>query len=110
LAESGRTRHAVLADLIPGLSIADQCRLEERHLVVTGKLRTYRIHLGSGNIQMEPENRYLCIVEDRKAERAKVRLPFAVILSKAFILADDDRIKDKSIVAQIRQGLPDGAV
>jgi Domain of unknown function (DUF4132) len=115
LAESGRTRHAVLADLIPGLSIAGKCRIEERHLVITGKLRTYRIHLGSGNIQMEPENRYLCIVEDRKAERAKVRLPFegdqtlAIILSKAFMLAADDRIQDKSIVAQIRQGLPGGA-
>jgi Domain of unknown function (DUF4132) len=116
LAESGRTRHAVLADLIPGLSIADQCRLDERHLVVRGKLRTYRIHLGSGNIQMEPENRYLCIVQERKAERAKVRLPFegdetlSVILSKAFMLADDDRIKDKSIIAQISQGLSGGAV
>jgi Domain of unknown function (DUF4132) len=116
LAETGRTRHAVLADLIPGLSIAGQCRLEARHLVVRGKLRTYLIHLGSGNIQMEPENRYLCIVQERKAERAKVRLPFegdemlSIILSKAFLLADDDRIADKSILAQIREGLADVAV
>jgi hypothetical protein len=55
-------------------------------------------------------------VQERKAERAKVRLPFegdeilSIILSKAFMLADDDRIKDKSIVAQIGQRLPGGAV
>jgi hypothetical protein len=97
-------------------SVSQTCRLGERHLVVRGKLRTYRVHLGSGNIQMEPENRYLCIVWEREAERAKVRLPFegdetlSVILSKAFMLADDDRIKDKSIIAQIGQGLPGAAV
>ena len=111
LSETGKTRRAVLEDLLPGLAIAPCCRLEERYLVVKGKLRTYRIHLGSGNIQMEPNSQYLCIVQDRTVARKNVRLPFegddtlSVIISKAFMLADDDKIKDASIRSQIAHGL-----
>jgi uncharacterized protein DUF4132 len=111
LTESGKMRHAVLKDLLPGLAIASRCRLEERYLVVEGKLRTYRIHLGSANIQMEPDSRYLCVVPDRQGGRGRVRLPFegdetlSIILSKASMLADDDKIKDASIRSQI-QGRP----
>src|SRR5262245_49396062 len=112
LSELGKMRHAVLADILPGLTIAACCRLEPRWLVVEGKLRSYRIHLGSGNIQMEPNNQYLCIVQERQSAPGRLRLPFegdqtlSVILSKAFMLADDDQIKDPSIRRQIDQGLP----
>jgi hypothetical protein len=112
LSETGKTRHAVLKDLLPGLAIASRCRLEERYLVVEGRLRTYRIHLGSGNIQMEPNSQYLCIVRDRAVAHRNVRLPFegddtlSVIISKAFMLADDDKIKDGSIRSQIARGAP----
>jgi hypothetical protein len=107
LTESGRTRRAVLADLLPGLPIGTRCRLEERWLVVEGRLHTYRIHLGSGSVQMLPDSQYLCIVPDHKSAGARVPLPFegdatlSLILSKAFLLADDDKIKDRSIVSQI---------
>jgi hypothetical protein len=112
LSETGKTRHAVLKDLLPGLAIASRCRLEERYLIVEGKLRTYWIHLGSGNVQMEPNNQYLCIVRDRTAGSKHVRLPFegddtlSIILSKAFMLIDDDKIKDASIRSQIQGGSP----
>jgi hypothetical protein len=108
LTETAKTRHAVLRDLLPGLTIADRCRLEDRFLVVVGKLRTYRIHLGSSNIRMEPNDQYLCIVEDHQNAGGHVRLPFdgdnmlSLILSKAFLLAHDDKIKDQSIVSQIK--------
>jgi hypothetical protein len=109
LSETGKTRHAVLKDLLPGLAIADRCRLEERFLVITGKLRTYRIHLGSSNIMMQPNDQYLCIVQDHQNAGGRVRLPFegdnmlSLILSKAFLLADDDKIKDASIMSQIKR-------
>ena len=80
------------------LSIADQCSLDDRHLVVRGKLQAYRIHLGSGNIMMASNNQYLCIVPAPGSENGRVRLPFegdgllSVILSKAFMLAEDDKI------------------
>jgi hypothetical protein len=114
LSETGKTRATVLATLLPQLAIAGQCALEERFLVVHGKLRTYRIHLGSANIQMEPNNQYLCIVPGRgQSDRSKplddLVLPFegdnvlSIILSKAFLLAADDKITDPAIVRQIEQ-------
>jgi hypothetical protein len=74
--------------------------------VVRGDLRTYKIHLGSGNILMEPNDAYLCIVSTRDPD-AGLFLPFeedgrlALILSKAFLLANDTAITDPSITRQI---------
>jgi hypothetical protein len=108
LTESGKVRHAVLRELLPGLTIAPRCRLEEIYLVVEGKLRTYRIHLGFGNILMEPDSQQLSVAESRlNAVETRARIPFegdhilSIILSKAFMLADDDKIKDPSIREQI---------
>jgi len=112
LSVSASTRRETLKRLVPKLKISSQCSFEERFLVVRGTLRTYKIHLGSGNIQMEPNNQYLCIVPDRKTgdgrELGKVYLPFegdtmlSIIISKAFLLADDDKIKDVTILKQTR--------
>ncbi len=111
LPETARTRKQVLQCLIPRLKIADRCRLTERFLVVQGDVRTYKIHLGSGNILMEPNDQYLCIVPARGAANGglagEVFLPFegdgtlAIILSKAFLLAEDKKIKDPTILHQI---------
>jgi Domain of unknown function (DUF4132) len=111
LSETAKTRKQVLGRLIPRLKIADRCRLTERFLVVRGDVRTYKIHLGSGNILMEPNDQYLCIVPARGAADGgfggKVFLPFegdgtlAIILSKAFLLAEDKKIKDPTILRQI---------
>jgi hypothetical protein len=112
LGETARTRRAVLERLIPRLKIASQCTLGDRFLEVRGKLRTYRIHLGSGNILMEPNDQYLCIVPARdpvSLDTNRVFLPFegdstlSIVLSKAFLLAADDTIKDPIIVRQIRR-------
>jgi hypothetical protein len=109
---TAKTRKEILERLIPRLKIADRCSFEEKFLVVRGSLRTYKIHLGSGNIQMEPNNQYLCIVPDRGVAAKggdKYFLPFegdrtlSILLSKAFLLAEDTKIKDPSIVSQIRQ-------
>jgi hypothetical protein len=114
LSEAAKTRRAVLQDLLPGLKIAKQCRLDDRFLVVEGRLRTYRIHLGSANVQMEPNNQYLCIVRGGPNPGGHVRLPFdgdemlSLVLSKAFLLAEDDKIQDTSILSQIRQSSPNG--
>ena len=90
--------------------IADRCTIEDRFLVVRGDLRTYKIHLGSGNILMEPNDQYLCIVRDasQSTRDGGVVLPFegdhtfALILSKALLLAEDKKIKDQVILNQIR--------
>jgi hypothetical protein len=117
LSANGQTRKAVLERLIPRLKIAPRCSFSEKFLVVKGDLRTYKIHLGSGNILMEPNDQYLCIVPrrsaaDRPADRpadGAVFLPFegdqtlSVILSKALMLADDRKISDPTIVSQIKK-------
>ena len=110
LTETAKTRRQVLERLVPRLKIASRCSLEERFLVVRGDLRTYKIHLGSGNILMSPNDQYLCIVPKQTTAASagdKVFLPFegdgvlSVILSKALLLSEDTKIKDPTITAQI---------
>lgn len=110
LSATAQTRREVLTKLLPRLKIASRCSLADRFLIVQGDLRTYKIHLGSGNILMEPNDQYLCIVQDRSIGSADVPvtfLPFegdqrlALILSKAFLLADDRKITDPTITRQI---------
>lgn len=107
LTETARMRRDALARLLPRLAVADRCTLLDRFLRVRGDLRTYKIHLGSGNILMEPNDAYLCIVPRGSGE--PVFLPFeedggmlSVILSKAFLLAADSAISDPTITRQIR--------
>ena len=113
LSESAKIRREVLERLVPALSIADRCELEPQYLVVRGDVRTYRIHLGSGNILMSPNDQYLCIVAARDRRAAKLFLPFdddatlSLVLSKAFMLADDRKITDPTIWAQIKPSYAD---
>ena len=108
LGASAQTRRDVLAALVPKLKVKDRLSLEGRFLIMRGDLRTYKIHLGSGNILMEPNDQYLCIVPDRSTRSAELVLPFegdgglSVILSKALLLAADTKIKDETILRQIR--------
>lgn len=110
LEESAITRRAALERLIPKTKIAERCTVADRYLIVRGQIRTYKIHIGSGNILMEPDDSYLCIVPARRADIAdKLFLPFeedggrlSLIISKAFLLAADDAITDETILRQLR--------
>ena len=110
LRPTGETRREILAEIIPALQISERLRLEERWLHVEGDLGSYRIHLGSGGVQRDPGG-HLCIVEDlspSKRTRSQVALPFegdqilSLILSKALLLANDKKIKDPTILSQLR--------
>jgi len=109
LSATAISRRETLERLIPRLKIADKCMLSDRFLLVQGTRRHYKIHLGSGNILMEPNDQYLCIVPDAKARAGtpQVYLPFegdatlSIILSKAFLLAEDRAIKDPVILRQL---------
>lgn len=112
LTESSKTRKQVLQTLIPRLKIAGRCELTDKFLVVRGDIRTYKIHLGSGNILMEPNDQYLCIVPSRGSGgtgKDKLFIPFegdqtlAIILSKAFLLAEDKKITDPTITRQLKR-------
>ncbi|NUR32317.1 MAG: DUF4132 domain-containing protein [Catenulispora sp.] len=108
LSGTAETRKALLERLVPRLAIRDRAHVDGRFLVVRGDRRTYKIHLGSGNILMEPDDQYLCIVPKQATERTgDVFLPFegdrvlAVILSKALLLAKDTEITDPTITRQL---------
>jgi hypothetical protein len=110
LSATAQTRKEVLERLVPRLAIADRCSFTDRSLVVRGDLHTYKIHLGSGNVLMSPNDQYLCIVPKQAgAGGERVFLPFegdtmlSVILSKALLLAGDREIADPTIVRQIRR-------
>lgn len=110
LSESAIGRKDLLERLLPGLPIASQCRIEDKWLIVEGQLCRYKIHIGSGGVYMSPSDKYLCIVPTPtvKEPAEKIFLPFesdtilSLILSKAFLLANDKFIKDKTILTQIK--------
>jgi len=60
---------------------------------------------------MEPNDQYLCIVPARSADKStdKLFIPFegdrglSIVLSKAFLLADDLKITDTTITSQINR-------
>lgn len=115
LGVSAELRKTVLQRLVPMLKIGNRCSFSDRFLVVRGDIRTYKIHLGSGNILMEPNDQYLCIVPKQSVSTSgapEVFLPFegdntmSVILSKAFLLAEDTKIKDTTITSQIGKSSP----
>jgi hypothetical protein len=106
-----KNRKEILSSLLMRLKIKDVAVIKDKFLVVKGKLRTYKIHIGSTNILMEPNDQYLCIVPDRSAKNhtENLFLPFegdtglSIILSKAFLLVDDDKITDSTITSQINR-------
>ena len=113
LSATALMRREILEGLLPKLKIRERTKIEDKFLVVRGDRAIYKIHLGSGNVMMEPGSRYLCIVPgrnvDASGERAphRIFLPFegdntlAIILSKAFLLAEDSKITDPTILRQL---------
>jgi hypothetical protein len=110
LSEVAKTRKLALERLVPRLKIGRVSEIKGNFLVVRGHRHVYKIHLGSGNILMEPNDQYLCIVPDRSTKTlgdSAVFLPFegdavlSIILSKAQLLMDDDKITDSTILRQL---------
>jgi len=108
---TAKTRKVVLERLIPRLKIKDVATIDGRFLRVQGKRHIYKIHIGSGNIQIATRgDRYLCIVPGRGKDKSldDIYLPFegdrglSIVLSKAFMLAADDKIKDGTILSQLK--------
>jgi hypothetical protein len=79
-------------------------RLNRRRLAQPGRAAA----TGSGNIQIEPDDRHLCI-GPASSRRPRVILPsdgdqvLSVILSKALLLAADDKITGPAVLQQLKQ-------
>ena len=81
--------------------------VKERHVLIEGQLNRYSIHLGSGIIHQRPGG-YVCVVPVHNSQRGRVFLPFvdkdpksAEIIAKTVMLANDKKIKDPTILAQL---------
>jgi hypothetical protein len=110
------SRAQLLATLIDELGLAG-VRVDGTSAVVRGSRATYRVHLTSGSIHVEPGG-YLCVVPASFGGTTHKRLflPFAdedrmtsVILSKVLLLAEDEKITDPSILAQLARLAPTAA-
>jgi hypothetical protein len=105
LVESGKRRRAMLERIVPRLKIAPKLKLGDRYLVVQGTRHEYEIHLGSGACSRG--GRHICIVPKSTAEGDRIWLPFegdrtlSIIISKAMLLAADDKITDPVILGQL---------
>jgi Domain of unknown function (DUF4132) len=105
LVESGKRRRAMLARIVPRLKIAGRLKLGDRYLVVQGTRHEYQIHLGSGACSRG--GRHICIVPKSSVESDKIWLPFegdrtlSIIISKALLLAADNKITDPVILRQL---------
>ena len=107
-ATMAQSRAQLLAALIADLGL-DRVTVDGIYAVVRGTRATYRVHLTSGGIHVEPGG-YLCVVPSSFGGSAHGRLflPFAdedrmtsVILSKVLLLNDDEHISDPTILAQL---------
>jgi hypothetical protein len=104
--EAQALRKAFVETLLPSLAIAERCHVAGDWLMVDGTRTTYRIHLGSGASQLAETGRHLCIVP-KGGEDELDFLPsegdptLSLILSKAMLLAQDDRIEDLTILSQL---------
>ncbi len=105
--ESAERRAELVLNLMQDIGLT-QVTCEGHYAFIEGKLASYRIHLGSGVIHIQPGN-YLCIVPEQKQDD-DLYLPFAdvdkrmaEIISKVFLLINDDQITDESILSQITQ-------
>ncbi|MEV4415982.1 DUF4132 domain-containing protein [Catellatospora sp. NPDC049609] len=103
-----QSRAEVLSALIADLGLR-KVSVDGAAALVQGSRATYRVHLTSGSIHVEPGG-HLCVVPAGFGDRPHRRLflPFAdddpmtsVILSKVLLLAEDDKITDPSILSQL---------
>ncbi|MDX2074851.1 MAG: DUF4132 domain-containing protein [bacterium] len=108
--EGYEARGQLITTLLDDLGLVG-VRVDGHFAYVTGKLANYRVHLGSAVIHIDPGN-YLCIVPATWGmTHDKLFLPFvdekdrkiSEVISKILLLLADDKIKDESILRQIRR-------
>ncbi|MDR1925791.1 MAG: DUF4132 domain-containing protein [Planctomycetaceae bacterium] len=82
--------------------------IKKSHVLIKGTLGEYSVHLGSGEVQIMAGGS-LTILPVHSQQRGRIFLPFidddpktAEIMSKTLLLAEDNKIKDPTILAAIR--------
>lgn len=99
-------RAAILSFALPMFRV-ENVRIENRHAIITGKLAEYSVHLGSGVVH-QLGGAMIPVLPVHSQHRGRVFLPFvdddpktAEIISKVLLFAEDDKIKDPTILSAI---------
>lgn len=105
---SSMQMRAVLAKESARLFKLDNIEVKQRHVLITGSLGNYSIHLGSG--QVSKNGLSLSIIPVHSQHRGRLFLPFvdddpksAEIIAKMKLLAEDHKIQDPTVLAQINK-------
>ncbi len=100
-------REALLALTLPLFRLTN-VEIRDRHAIIAGKLADYTVHLGSG-VAHQVGGTMLNILPVHSAHRGRIFLPFAdddpqtaEVLTKILLLAEDGKLKDPTILEQIR--------
>lgn len=100
-------RKVIVEELVRLLKL-DNVKLQENHAFITGSYGEYTVHLGSGVVHKMAAGA-VSILPVHSSHRGRLFLPFidedprsAEIMSKIVLLAEYKKIKDPSILEQIR--------
>lgn len=109
--EMKQSRESVIRSVAPKLGLR-RLTFDQSFVEFQGTLSRYKVHLLSGAVHLLPGGHICIIPEPTKKALRKVYLPFveadhrtSEIIAKILLLQNDDKIKDESILAQIRRGL-----
>ncbi|MBR5836165.1 MAG: hypothetical protein IKY66_08405, partial [Bacteroidales bacterium] len=99
-------RAAILSFTLPLLRLKN-VQVEGSHAFIDGKLANYSVHLGSGTVH-QIGGTMLNVLPVHSQHRGRFFLPFvdddpktAEIISKVILFAEDQKLKDPSILDQI---------
>lgn len=101
-------RAAILSFTLPLFRLSN-VEIKDRHAIITSELAQYSVHLGSGVVH-QIGGTMLSVLPVHSQHRGKLFLPFvdedpktAEIISKVLLFAEDGKIKDPTILEQIRR-------
>ncbi|MDE6592357.1 MAG: DUF4132 domain-containing protein [Oscillospiraceae bacterium] len=101
-------RAAILGFTLPLFGLSN-VKIKGSHAHIDGKLASYTVHLGSGVIHKRG-GAMIAVLPVHSQQRGRLFLPFAdddpktaEIISKVLFLAEDSKIKDPSILEQIKR-------
>lgn len=100
-------RQSIIKFNLPLFKI-DNVSFKEKHAIIKGKLADYTVHLGSGLVHQKA-GAVINVLPVHSQHRGKLFLPFidedpktAEIMAKIILFAQDTKIKDPSILNQIK--------
>jgi hypothetical protein len=100
-------RIAIARELLSMLTVSN-VSFKTAHALITGSLGEYSVHMGSG-VTHRLGTGMLTVLPIQSQARGRIFLPFAdddpktaEILTKVLLFADDKKIKDPSILRQIK--------